>query len=720
MAVSIEEKQKSLYAALIRYSSDTQSLRERSIDHLVLIGLQDTSSSSAVRAGDLRVTIGRGVGTDGIRIEYVQESLERLMLKGYVLKIELHHKPCYYVSENGKCELSGLLEESQKIIMPCIDRMLNDFDSLVDRDLLVGVGKRFIINSFVEYGHSLAQCIIGGAQHTDISRAINAEKIFSKSVNGIKLNGDEREGLYARCCRFIKSQDKKDIEVKFLLTQAYYLAKVFEIDNRDFDPLAEDTFKDAIIYLDSNVVFESIFDNNNNKYFDELVTAANKLGIKLCLTQETINEMDRVLTSKTPALEKIFNVIPELLYKNTNDHIVQGYIAFLENNPSESPEQFIQSIGDIRTELERKGVIYTEMNIAQDFDSSELSELSDVVSLIARETRGYIKSEQVARHDAAHMILVKKNRAAGKKSWFLTKDRTLTDSRLKLGLKRPLIFSLSSLIQCISPFAQGAQSDSLFNLFEKVLEDDASLRGVKGLFELSELQIISEYHQDILSTEPEQLTLAFDFVKSSLLNGQEITGKNQHKVSLEIKKFLICSSDEQKIAMQQEIVRKTNEVSIAKIALSEKEEFGRELILRNRELGVALQEKESIALGNNKTKLILRLFLALFGCLLSLPFLFFDQEISKGIKYVSASSNFNFTEIDIFIRIIGSLFFIGLLIPFSFCFEKSTRIWILTIAISLSLHFCQIFSEATLTTLLTYLGVGVIIAGYISWQIEKE
>lgn len=96
MAVSIEEKQKSLYAALIRYSSDTQSLRERSIDHLVLIGLQDTSSSSAVRAGDLRVTIGRGVGTDGIRIEYVQESLERLMLKGYVLKIELHHKPYFF------------------------------------------------------------------------------------------------------------------------------------------------------------------------------------------------------------------------------------------------------------------------------------------------------------------------------------------------------------------------------------------------------------------------------------------------------------------------------------------------------------------------------------------------------------------------------------------------------------------------------------------------
>jgi hypothetical protein len=720
MSVSIEEKQKSLYAALIRYSSDTQSLRERSIDHLVLIGLQDTSSSNSVRAGDLRVTIGRGVGTGGIRIEYVQESLERLILKSYVIKIELHHRPHYYVSTNGKSELSGLLEESQKIIMPCIDRMLYDFDTAVDRDLLVEVSKKFIINSFVDYGHNIAQCVIGEMPHTDISRIISIDKIFSKSVRDVKLNEEERTGLYSRCHRFIRSQDKKDIEVKFLLTQAYYLAKVFEIDERDFDPLAEDSFKGAIIYLDSNVVFESIFDHDNNRYFDDLISAAKKLGISLHLTQATLDEIGRVLTNKVPVLEKIFSVIPEQLYRNTNDHIVQGYIEFLGGNPGESPLKFIQSIGDIREGLERRGVVYEDMNIEQDFNSTNLAEISSLVRLIACETRGFNKTVQVANHDAAHLMLVIKNRSAGKKSWFLTKDKTLADARLRFEQKRPLFFSISTLVQCISPFAQGSQSDSLFNLFEKVLEDDASLRGVNGLFELSELQIISEYHQDILSTEPEQLNLAFDYVKSTLLNGQEITNKNQHKVSLEIKKFLRCSSDQQKNIMQQEIARKTHEMIMVKGELSEKEELEKDLILKNQQLGLELEENKSKSVSNGRKKLILRAFLALFGTLLSFPLFFFDHEISVGVKHVSAQSGLDFTNMEIIIRVIGSVIFMALLIPFSFCFEKNVRVWILTIAISLSIYFCRLFTEVDITSILTYLSIATIVASYISWQLKKE
>ena len=130
------------------------------------------------------------------------------------------------------------------------------------------------------------------------------------------------------------------------------------------------------------------------------------------------------------------------------------------------------------------------MDIDQDFNTKELTEIAKAVAVIAHEARGFNKSEQVSKHDAAHLMLVKKNRTTGVKSWFLTKDRTLADARLKLGQKRPLYFSLSSLIQCISPFVQTSQTESLFSLFEKVLEDDVSLRGVRSLFELSELQIM--------------------------------------------------------------------------------------------------------------------------------------------------------------------------------------------------------------------------------------
>ena len=46
-----EERQKSLYAAILRYSPDAQSLREKALEHLVLISLQGSSQNAPLKTG---------------------------------------------------------------------------------------------------------------------------------------------------------------------------------------------------------------------------------------------------------------------------------------------------------------------------------------------------------------------------------------------------------------------------------------------------------------------------------------------------------------------------------------------------------------------------------------------------------------------------------------------------------------------------------------------
>jgi hypothetical protein len=721
MAVSIEEKQKSLYAALIRYSSDARCLRERAVDHLVLIALQDTAEDTSIRAGHLRKIIGKGVGTDGLRIEVVQESLTRLISSNLCETIEVKNKPHFYISTAGKKELGKLSDVSDQIMQPCIDRMLLDYEFNGNKSDVIQVCKRFIVSCFVEYGHQMAQCVIGDTKHKNISDLINAQRTFAKSINGLVFSDDENESLYFRCVRFLKSNDKKDIEVKLLLTQAYYLAKILELDDKDFDPLTESTFKGSIIYIDSNVVFDAMFDQENINLFEDILAIADRLEIELCVTQATIEEINRVLINKVKTFGKIVQDLPSALYKDNRDYILNGFLKYCSENTEATPKDFLASLGDIRDELEKKGIKYKGLDLIEDFRAEELKNISKVVCDEAKKSRESGKSVNVADHDAAHLLLVKKNRESNVKSWFLTKDSTLDGVSNKLSSKRTLIFSLSSFLQCISPFVQGKQSDTLYQLFERVLENDSAVAGVGNLFEVSELQIISEYHQDIMASEPEQLHFAFEFVKSSYLNGNNITRENQHKVHLQIKQFLRSSEDEQKNAMRDEMARKHKLAFDAQLALVEKEGNEVKLLSENKELEDKLLISSVQQKKGHRDKLFLRIPLFILGLLLSfVPWLYDDLILKAAIHLNLISSTIFNIDSKIIFRCIGSITFVALSSPICFWFNKEVRVWLLSFVFMLSIYFSKTITSNSLSTLSAYIGISIFLAGIYSWVIRRK
>ena len=128
MQVSIEEKQKSLYAALIRYSSDARTLRERAVDHLVIIALQDIHENKAMTSGEIRKSIGRGLGTEGLIVEVVIDSLDRLLKSDSVSMGKIRYKNRYFITDDGGAKLKEMSELSENIINPCIDRMLLGYE----------------------------------------------------------------------------------------------------------------------------------------------------------------------------------------------------------------------------------------------------------------------------------------------------------------------------------------------------------------------------------------------------------------------------------------------------------------------------------------------------------------------------------------------------------------------------------------------------------------
>lgn len=720
MKISVEEKQKCLYAALIRYSSDAQTLRERAVDHLVLIALQDTNEEKAMSSGDLRRSIGRGLGTEGLRVEVVQESLIRFIELDFVEEIKIRHKNKYFVTKKGEKELLGLSKHSDKIIIPCINRMLEGYEYNGNSDDIKQICTRFIIYSFVDYGHTMAKCVTGEINNKNISQLINVQATFLKSIDGFRLTVDEKDSLYSRCLIFLKSNDQKDVEVKFLLTQSFYMGKVLELDDKDFDPLAESTFKGAVIYIDSNVVFDALFDLDDENLFDDLVDVAGKLNIELCITQSTIEEINRVINNKSQMLESIVTKLPDELYLDSKDHLLRGFIKFQKENPGAIPKEFLGSLGDIRNKMESKGIVYKALDIVEDFNINDIEHISKIVSDEAKAIRGHGKSENVAAHDAAHLLLVKNNRSNDIKSWFLTKDGSLAAVSNKVQSNHSLIFSLSSFLQCISPFVQGKSSNTLYHLFEKVLEDDVSVAGVGGLFELSELQIISEFHLDVIATEPEQLHRAFEFVKSSYLDGNEITQKNQHKVHLSLKKFLKSGVDEQKLALQEEIDRKNSDVLVMQDELLAQKELEKQLIIDNEILENNLKNSKSENYKLNFRRFLARGSLFVFGLVLSSALWMYDDKILEVIIYLELFEQGNIaTSSKIYLRALGSVFFVLMSTPVCLLFKKEITGWLLTCIFMISLYNLKFVSVGLLSDFSNYIGVAILMAGLYSWIIRR-
>ncbi|MCW8194506.1 hypothetical protein F6455_06880 [Proteobacteria bacterium 005FR1] len=233
MKLSNDEKQKCLYAAILRFSTDGQSLREKTLDYLVLAGLEGTADGQGIKTGVLKRTIGNGLGTEGSKIELIQESVDRLEQRGLVEKTRIDYKPSARLTSAGNRSLEQLSSESNGLISRAIDKLLVDYDADLSIEEAKMVIKRFIINCFVDYGHNIALSILGKTRETDVTNVIDFDRAFEKSTRSLSINLQDRIFLEHRCYHFLKGHEKVFIDLKFLLTQVFYIGKILELDKRN-------------------------------------------------------------------------------------------------------------------------------------------------------------------------------------------------------------------------------------------------------------------------------------------------------------------------------------------------------------------------------------------------------------------------------------------------------------------------------------------------------
>ena len=158
------------------------------------------------------------------------------------------------------------------------------------------------------------------------------------------------------------------------------------------------------------------------------------------------------------------------------------------------------------------------------------------------------------KHDIAHYALVQDARLKEPKTWFLTHDRSMTGTAALLvkSDEHPFCFSMLGFLQAISPFVTSdSEQHSISDLFNLLLGDQFVSHD--KLFDIQELGLLSKMHEDVMSTPTEQLILAFDYVKSHILQGKQYTIEDYPRVALELKKFLTCSDNKRRLSLENQL-----------------------------------------------------------------------------------------------------------------------------------------------------------------------
>ena len=549
--MTVEEKRQVLYAAILRYSPEAGSLRERAIDRLVLVALVESSSLAPLKIGQIQQLTRVAPGSPGLRIEIIQQALHRLMTGQKVAQTLLKTKNVYYLTDVGRDDTDKAAESARQLFQPVLERMLQDTAALCEKGQGEIVCRRFVSECFARFGQQIAKVVTGAFTGNQLLAAVDVEAAFAAATDSMTLSIDATESLKTRCIRFLRSNERDDQELKFRLTQGYYVAQLLDINTHEFNPIADDAFSNAILYIDTNVLIGRLLSNDQARLFDELVRIAHMLGIRLRVSRATVDEARWVAAGRLSGLDKVIDLVPSEFVARTQDPFLNAFIEARTLDPSVSAEDFRTRFDTIPDLLTACGIELHDVTSEDIVGRRDISRECEVMRQAASYTRGREKRNLACVHDVCQLLLVENERQNNNKAWLLTLDKTLGRAASKLREDElPFCFPLVGFLQSVSPFVEAPEAQqSLVDLFSAILEGEVGGLSGESLFDLSELKLIAEFHTDVLATPVDQIIPAFDYVKGKVLGGKPYRRDDQTKVALELKKFLTSSMEEKQRAL---------------------------------------------------------------------------------------------------------------------------------------------------------------------------
>ena len=586
--------------------------------------------------------------------------------------------------------------------------MLRDTVGLFPRDNGETVCRTFISECFARFGHQIAKAVTGDLGNDGMFGGADINGAFLAAIETVSVTEEAAQTLHARCYAFLRSTEPDDQNLKFRLAQGYYVVQLLELSPRDFNPLAEDAFRDAIFYLDTNVLLDGVMFEDSARLFEEVVSASNSLGIELRVTRATLDEAKSVAARHLEGIDDVIDSVPEKVLERSNDDFLWAYRAAKAKDRAMTPEKFMTRFEQLPGFLHEQNIVFEDTNAVEIVGDRDLSAECQVINDAAEATRGWGKNNDVRLHDACHFALVKDLRDTTPKTWFLTKDRTLSQAAADLTPDElPFCFPMVGFLQSVSPFLETPEvRHTLVEVFSAILDGEVGDLTGRSLFDTTELRLISELHTDVLSVPINQLLPALDYVKSNLLSGKPYRRDDHTKVALELKKYLTSSAREKQEALLSQIAehKKATAQERKKRTRAEQTVNGMraELTQLTEEVDVATQRN----VAQKRSQRLMSVAFAVFGFLFATTCWTLDAEIAQQLIDMLPSDLVPLATLGVAVRLLGAVAFVGAFVPgLSFVPMGPYRIMAYSLAVAIAIGASDFVGLPTIKAISAYLSV---------------
>lgn len=559
IAPTSDAQRQLVVASLMRYAPETVPLRQRVVDRLVLSGLLGSTRDTPFTVGTIIKNIFAGSNSATLRVERVQESVERLRSGGKIDATELRKKHAYFLTVAGDQETQRIVATTEEdIFEPSLHRLLQDISHICPIEVATNVCRSFLFECFGRFGVQMAKMVTGQLQAEDLVRIVDVGAAFQAACQEQNVSGEAQESLSVRCIDLLRSNHPDDVRLKFLITQGYFFAQLCEFGWHGFNPLIRESFTGCVFYLDTNVLITAAVSETRRQAFSELVQVAAELGVELRVSRATLTETLGVLTNHRSDMEKVIASVPEELVRRASDEIADEFLSARDRNAHLTVDEFF----DERLRLFRDPPIEWNLTVDDRDEDTMLGgrsfpEAETVIQQEAVRSRGWEKPAATLRHDLAHYALILDERKLHAKTWFLTRDRGLPVAATRLAKgDLPFTFEFSGFLETASPFVTTQTEERrLTDVVANLMTENFVPK--ETLFNMKELTLLVEMHQDVVSTASENIVSAVDYVKHTVLAGQTYNPSKYNDVALGLKSFIASSSDEQRRELEQQRARAT-------------------------------------------------------------------------------------------------------------------------------------------------------------------
>jgi hypothetical protein len=532
-------KRSLLFSARLRFSPQTQAIRETAIDKIIERNLLAIHRLGCLTLEEIRqqTPIGFANGVPTISRPDLRNGLNRLSVAGRVLAEGEGHETRYRLAPEVCQELEAVERRAQDELSRVVAQLFRNANKSVASYEAPFLYCLCLI--FSKLGQGYARLLTGLTSQEGLMQGASIERAVKETA--ARHTAIDAEQFRYAVETFFQDNDISYAQIKWNLAQNFYIAKALGMD-QGARLLSEELFKGADFCLDTNIVIDALEPiAAYHQTFRAFSLACQNLGIKLYIADISLEELNNVLDAYYVQLPKAARQVPEATAPKVRDVFYQIYRQHLKaNGRVDINEVFANFRASRKTLIEQYGVEIIEGPFVETLRGTpETQNLIKALQKASIAKRGELKRARPVFHDALLLQLVNQIRKdTARDVRIVTRDSVLAGFRPKLegAPNNPLALSFDAVLQWISPLGiYGTVEDEVAVLFSDAL--NYQLLPADNFFSVQEFALMADLDQECSTLPAEDVENCIRYLRTEGVSLDTSTPENREKLASAVALF---------------------------------------------------------------------------------------------------------------------------------------------------------------------------------------